>query len=568
MSFQSISDNISSAKETEQIHHKIVIKGDSLSIDDVVNVARFAYQVILSGNETIAKRIQASVDYINNAVESGEPIYGVTSNFGGMSNIAIPKEEAILLQNNLPWPHKTGTGNRLSNEDVRSAMLLRANSFLIGVSGVRIEIIHRLILFLNNAITPHVYDMGSIGASGDLVPLSYIAGSLMGLDSCYQVSIDGQDVDALHALKRLGLNPISLNPKEGLSIINGTSVMTGIAANCIYDARIVCSIAMAAHALFLQGLRGTNQSFHPFIHQHKPHPGQLWTAQKMLDLLNGSHLIYNELDGYHGYREKDLIQDRYSLRCIPQYFGPIIDGLTQIAKQIEIEINSPTDNPLIDSESGVTYHCGNFLGQYIGVSMDQLRYYLSLLAKHLDVQIALLVSPEFNNGLSPSLVGNPSRRVNLGLKGLQISANSMMPLISFYGNSLADRFPTHAEQFNQNINSQGFGSANLARKSIDIFQQYIAICLIFGVQSVDLRSYLCCGSYDSRKTLSRATIPLYEAIRKIVGIPPSDNRPYIFNDHEQALDEHIALLTADIKTNGYIVQSLHSIIESLKCHRC
>src|SRR5262249_49449544 len=154
--------------------------------------------------------------------------------------------------------------------------------------------------------------------------------------------------------------------------------------------------------------------------------------------------------------------------------GPIVDGLGTIARQIEVEANAATDNPLIDVDNEIIYHCGNFLAQYVGMAMDQLRYIVGLMAKHLDVQIALLVSPEFSQGLSPSLVGNPDRVVNMGFKSLQIVGNSIMPLLSFYGNSIADRFPTHAEQFNQNINSQAMGSANLARRSLGLFQHYLA----------------------------------------------------------------------------------------------
>lgn len=317
---------------------------------------------------------------------------------------------------------------------------------------------------------------------------------------------------------------------------------------------------MGAHALAIQGLNGTNQSFHPFIHKLKPHSGQKWAADQMLNLLAGSLLVRQELDGSHDYRGENPIQDRYSLRCLPQYLGPIVDGIEQITQQVEVEINSVTDNPLIDVENQASYHGGNFLGQYIGVGMDQLRYYIGLLAKHLDVQIAYLVAPEFNNGLPASLVGNRQRNVNMGLKGLQITGNSIMPLLTFYGNSIADRFPTHAEQYNQNINSQGFASANLARRSIEIFQQYMAISLMFGVQAVDLRTYVAADHYDARATLSLATRDLYLAVRDVVGQPPSPDRPYIRNDHEQALDEHIARIAQDIATGGQIVAAINNSV--------
>jgi phenylalanine ammonia-lyase len=244
--------------------------------------------------------------------------------------------------------------------------------------------------------------------------------------------------------------------------------------------------------------------------------------------------------------------------------GPIVDGLVQIAQQVEIEMNSVTDNPLINAEHQASYHGGNFLGQYVGTAMDHLRYYLGLLAKHLDTQIALLVAPEFNNGLAPSLVGNSKRQVNMGLKGLQITGNSIMPLLTFYGNSMTDRFPTHAEQFNQNINSQGFNSATLAHRSIEISQQYMAIALMFGVQAVDLRTYVIAGHYDARSCLSSAMLPLYMVLRDVVGQPPRSDRPYIWNDYEQPLDEHIARIVADIVSGGQIVQAVNHIVSSLK----
>ncbi|MCC5633261.1 aromatic amino acid ammonia-lyase [Nostoc sphaeroides CHAB 2801] len=541
----------------------ITVGNHDLTIDEVVSVARYGVPICITDNHDMLQGVQASCDYIHNAVETGAPIYGVTSGFGGMANVVISKESAALLQNNLMWYHKVGAGKRLPLADVRAAMLLRLNSHLYGASGIRLEILRRMEIFLNAGVTPHVHELGSIGASGDLTPLAYITGSLVGLDKCYTVDFNGEEMNALTALQKLGLEPLQLRPKEGLAMMNGTSVMTGIAANCVYDTKILLALSMGVHALAIQGLNGTNQSFHPFIHKLKPHSGQKWAANQMLNLLVGSRLVREELNGSHNYRGEHPIQDRYSLRCLPQYIGPIVDGIEQIKKQIEVEINSVTDNPLIDVENQASYHGGNFLGQYIGVGMDQLRYYIGLLAKHLDVQIAYLVAPEFNNGLPPSLVANRERSVNMGLKGLQITGNSIMPLLTFYGNSIADRFPTHAEQYNQNINSQGFASANLARQSVEIFQQYMAIALMFGVQAVDLRTYADVEHYDARATLSPATRDLYLAIRDLVGQPPSADRPYIWNDHEQALDEHIARISADIASGGQIVQAVQDILSSL-----
>ena len=541
----------------------IVLRGKGLTIPDVVSAARLGAKVELTIEDDVVRRVEASHEYILRAVESGRAVYGVTTGFGGMAHTPISAADARDLQENLIWFMKSESGRRLPRTDVRAAMVIRANTHLIGYSGLRMELVRRMVRFLNANVTPHLREFGSIGASGDLTPLACITGALIGLDRCFTVDFDGQEMDAMAALERLGLAALRLEPKEGLAMINGTSVMSGIAANCLHDAALLLALALGVHALAIQALNGSNQSFHPFIHSHKPHPGQRWAAASMLELLAGSKLIRDELEGRFGRREGNLIQDRYSLRCLPQYLGPVIDGFRQAVSQLTVEINSATDNPLIDPDRGQDYHGGNFLGQYVGVAMDQLRYYLSLVAKHLDAQIALLVLPEFSNGLPPSLIGNTERKVNMGLKGLQIDANSIMPVIGFLGNSLVDRFPTHAEQFNQNINSQGMGSAVLARQSLEALQHYMAIALMFGVQAVDLRTRIAAGHYDARANLSPATLPLYLAVREVVGRPPAADRPYIRNDNEQPLSAHIALIVADIVAGGVIPRAVGRLAEDL-----
>jgi phenylalanine ammonia-lyase len=248
--------------------------------------------------------------------------------------------------------------------------------------------------------------------------------------------------------------------------------------------------------------------------------------------------------------------------CLPQYLGPVVDGIARAGEQIEVEMNSTTDNPLVDAEGGSILYGGNFLAQYVGVAMDGLRYHLGLVAKHLDVQIALLVAPEFSNGLPPSLVGNRERRVNMGLKGLQIVADSIMPLLTFHGGSLVDRFPTRAEQFNQNVNSQAFGSANLARRSVELLRQLVSISLLFGVQAVDLRAHALAGHYDARRLLSPALVPLYCRLRELTGSPPRAERPWLWNDDERSLDGDIAAVCGDIAGAGLVPQAATAAVLS------
>ncbi|MGB9370040.1 MAG: aromatic amino acid ammonia-lyase [Xanthobacteraceae bacterium] len=541
----------------------VVLRGQGLSLDDMLRVARQRSSVRLTDDPIVLNRIAASRAFVEDAVRRGQPIYGITTLFGGMANLAVPSTSAAALQNNLPLSHRTGAGNFLSNEDVRAAMLLRANALLWGASGVRLELIERLILFLNENVTPRVRAHGSIGASGDLVPLAYVTGAICGLAPGYRVDDDGEEIDALVALERLGLSPLPLEAKEALAMMNGTSVMTGVAANCISDTHKFLAGTLCLHALLAQALRASTESFAPFVHRLKPHPGQRWAAQQMLQLLHGSKLVRGSGTD-RGRAPGELIQDRYSLRCLPQFLGPIVDGLIAIGAQIEVEGNSATDNPLIDAEAGIAYHGGNFLGQYIGVGMDQLRYHLGMLAKHLDAQIALVVAPEFSNGLPPSLVGNVQQPVNTGLKALQITLNSLAPRLSFFGNSIADRFPTHAEQFNQNVNSQGLGSAVLARESLDTFRLYLAAGLIFGVQAADLRTFAQFHHYDARETLSDATRTTYEAVKQVTGVKPGRARPYVWDDGDQSLDEYISAIVEDLESDGPIAQSFGPVLSDLR----
>lgn len=545
---------------------KLVIGGGPLSISKIAAVAAGA-PVELSKDGRVREAIAASREFIRAALAENRPIYGVTTSFGGMADRVVPPEVASDLQTTLVWSHKAGAGERIPAADVRAAMLLRANSLAMGISGIRAEIIERFEIFLNEGITPHVREFGSIGASGDQVPLACIAGALAGLSPRFRADWKGQAMESPAILAQLGLKPVTFEAKEGLALINGTSVTTGIAVNCVQRARRALSLAIGAHALFLQALSASNQAFHPFIHIHKAHPGQRWTAAQMLRLLDGSQLSRDELGGQKEHRSGQLIQDRYSVRCLPQFLGPIADALTSIAGQVEVEASSVTDNPLIDAAHGAAYHCGNFLSQYIGTGMDQLRYHMGMLAKHVDVQIALLVSPEFNNGLPPSLVGNGARPTNTGLKALQLTANSMMPVLGFYGNSLADRFPTHAEQFNQNLNSQGFGSANLTRRALGILEEYLAVALVFAVQAVDLRTHAVSSHYDARASLSPAIHPLYEAVRAAAGRPPSRERPLVWDDRDQFLEEVAAGVAAGVARPGPISDSVEEIFSSLEQHR-
>ena len=534
---------------------QVLVVGDApLVLDDLVAVAQHGACVRISSDPALAARVQRSRDQVAQWAEDGVLLYGVTTRYGGLATSRLSLDEARELQRATVWVHKTAAGRRIDRRDVRGGMLLRMNSLLHGASGIRLELIRRLEVFLNSGITPLVYEFGSIGASGDLVPLSYIAGALTGSDAGFEVEVDDRVVPAREALNGAGLEPFTLEPKEGLALINGTSVSTAIAARVLWDARQLVLVTLGAHALLIEALGANMEAYAPFVHAVKPHPGQVWTAATMRRLLESSALVWPSIDDAPS--AEKLIQDRYSIRCLPQFVGPIVEALDTSQAQLETEMNAVSDNPLIDG--GMRYHAGNFLAQVPALAMDHLRQHLGLLAKHLDVQVAQVMSPEFSRGLPASLVGNAEKSSNLGLKGLQLTGNSLMPLLTFYGNTFVDRFATHAEQHNQNINSLSYSAALLARESIRLYRLYVSIALLIAVQAVDLRAAVHSGSHDPRPLMGPGTRRLYEAVRLVLGCPADRSRPLVRNDDEQQLDTLVAALAHELEYGDRIVGAVRA----------
>ncbi len=545
----------------------VTLDGSTLSLSEIDAVARGRASVALSDNATVLARIRGSREVIAGAVERGEEIYGVTTLFGGMADVHVTREQLIDVQKIALWQHKSTTGPRLPEADVRASMLLRANSLMRGASGVRIELIERLVAFLNAGASPHMYQRGSIGASGDLVPLSYIGGAILGLSPDFLVDLKGEVLDCHTVLKRLGYDPIDPEPKEGLALNNGTGASTGVAANVMIRALDAAAVALGVHALFTQAMLATDQSFDAYIHALKPHPGQIWSAAQMAELIKGGRTIRSEAGGDRGLRKGELIQDRYGIRCLPQFFGPIVDGLATAARQVETEANTANDNPLIDPDTGETYHTGNFLAQYTAVAMDSTRYLIGLMCKHIDSQIALMITPAFSNGLTPALVGNMEAGVNVGLKSLHIGMNQMSTQISYLGQSVADRFPTHAEMYNQNINSQAMNSANLGRDQMDVAEHYLAAALLTGVQAVEVRSLAETGSADAREILSEATVPLYLAARVAAGGEPQKERTIVWDDMDGFLQPKVEGLLSEIAAQGAIHDAIRPLRSALDAFR-
>ena len=506
----------------------------------------------------VREGVDRSVEAVRGLIAQNQTIYGVTTGFGGRANVLVDANAALELQMNLLHFHRAGVGGPLDDSDVRAAMVIRANSNLRGASALRWEVIERLTRFLNEGVTPVVRRHGSIGASGDLTPLAAIAACVIGLDDFSRVRWNGRELRATAALASLGLEPMTLGPKEALALINGTAVSAGMAINSIAEFETILGGALAFHALAIQALAGSPEPFDTFVHWNKPHPGQLRVAELLRELLDGSGLTvrHDPTDPAGGGR---LVQDRYSVRCLPQFLAPAVETVDMVRAQLEIEINSTSDNPLIAADEGRAYHGGNFLAQHVSTGLDAMRGQVGLIAKHVDAQLALLMAPEFSHGLPASLVGNETRAVNMGLKGAQITANALMPLIVHHGMPIAHLFATHAEQFNQNINSLAVPAAHLAQAQAELARQHVAIALLAGVQAVDLRTRSSLGHYDARDALSPATAVLYEAVRETIRRPPDATRPLIYDDHEQALESLIETTARAFAEPSRLAEELDSL---------
>ncbi len=539
------------------------LDGSALDLDTVHQISCQQVNLAVDQNQRLVERMQSACELVDRATREGWSVYGVTTGFGGMADVPVPYEMSAASQNNLLAFLGTGAGDPVDRRHVRAAMALRANVLLQGHSGVRLELVERLIKFLNADAIPVVRDLGSIGASGDLVPLASIARAITGSTDNAKVSLAGHSISAAATLSELDLDPIELQPKEGLALVNGTSFSTAIAANCIIETKKLMALSLSVNAMMMAALDVQQQPFSAFVHRLKPHPGQRWTGQMTLRLLNEGRSVSTEPTS-NGAPKPATVQDRYSLRCFPQYMGSIVESISRIGQTVTTEMNGVSDNPLIDTDHNTFCQSGNFLGQYVASAMDDLRSSIGLMAKHLDVQIATLVTPEFSNGLPPSLQGNPALPYNMGLKGLQITGNSIMPMLSWYGNPIVAHYPTHAEQFNQNINGLSWGSANLAWKSIGLFQKYLATSLIFAVQAIDLRAKSTLGHFDGRKLLGDLTVPLYDRVYEITDSDPRQNKPLVFDDSDQWLEKWLLKLSADLEQDAGIANCLTPVLRSFE----
>ncbi|KAL8393131.1 hypothetical protein RB599_005586 [Gaeumannomyces hyphopodioides] len=500
----------------------IIVNGQTLTLGAVVAVAR-STDPKLKIDATALAGIPASADLIINSISRGQVIYGVNTGFGGNADtrVVLAVVEALqwalirskhcgILQPALRSQNQHATSNGTSNGDakahslqlsipldhpeattcmpeswVRATMLIRLNSLLGGASGVQPATVETLVSLLNSDIVPLMPLRGSISASGDLSPLSYIAGAMQGAPglSVYTGSRGSggrRCIRADKALAEAGIRPIQLGPKEGLAIINGTAVSAGVASLALHESLCLAGLSQVLTAMSVEAFLGTDESFDPFIAEIRPHPGQADSARAIHAFLQGSRLARHN-DG----RDNVLRQDRYSLRTASQWIGPVLEDFSLAYDQLTVEINSVTDNPLVDTTRGRILHGGNFQAKAVTSAVEKLRQGLQSLGRLHFEQCKDLFNPDTNRGLPPNLVADEPSGSYLW-KGIDIMTAAVTSELGFLSGNVGAHVMT-AELGNQGINSIGLISARYTLTAVECLSQLMAAHLLALCQALDLR---------------------------------------------------------------------------------
>ncbi|MBC5825334.1 MAG: histidine ammonia-lyase [Candidatus Eremiobacteraeota bacterium] len=470
-----------------------------LSLGDVVAVARRFIPAALDARAV--PKIRAARDLVERTVATNDCIYGVTTGFGRLKNVRIPAAEAVALQQNLVRSHSAGVGEPLSEEVVRAGLLLRANSLARGNSGVRLELIELILELLNRRVTPVIPSQGSVGASGDLAPLAHMALVLMGEGEAW--FRERRESGAM-ALERAQLRPLVLSYKEGLSLINGTQIMTGIGALVLERAANICKAADITAAMSLEAYLGTDAAFDERLNALRPHAGQARVAANLRHLLRDSGIMAS-------HRGCDRVQDPYSFRCTHVVHGPVRDTLRFAANTVEIEMNSVTDNPIVFPEDGVFISGGNFHGEPVALAMDYLAIALSELGSIAERRIDKLL--DGTQGMPPFL----TERHGL-CSGFMLAQYTAAALVS-ENKTLAfpasvDSIPTSAGQ--EDHVSMGTIGARQCAQVVANLENIIAIELLEAAQALDFRAPLACGQGTAAAySLLRSRVPHLDGDRDL-----------------------------------------------------
>ena len=450
-----------------------VLIGEPLTFDDVLKVAQAGERVELS--EPARTRISQARQVVDETVASGETVYGVTTGFGGLANIRIPANEAIRLQQDIVRSHATAVGPRLSTETVRAMMLLKARTFGFGISGIRCEVLETILALLNAGIHPVVPSQGSLGASGDLAQLAHLALPVIGEG---KVEYAGQVMDSADALRRAGIQPLELSYKEGLALVNGTEGMLAIGILTLAAGRVLARSADITGAMSVEACLGTDRVFDERLIQLRKHRGAQIVAANLRRVLAGSEIVASHRDSDH------LVQDAYSLRCMPQVHGAYRDGLAYVDSVLQLEMESAVDNPSVLSETGEMRSSGNFHGESLAIALDHMGLCLAGFGTIAERRIARMVDPNLSNGLPAFLTEDAGRRSGFMLAHYTAAALVVEDRALTFPVS-SDSISTSAGQ--EDHVSMGFTAAQRAARILVNARNVIAIEALGAAQALEMR---------------------------------------------------------------------------------
>ncbi len=475
----------------------IVLNGSDFLLEDLVDIARNNVGIKISVKSE--SRINKARELIDKWVKGGERIYGVTTGFGALSEVTISLQDTKKLQKKILFSHSAGIGRPVEEDVVRAMIALRVNDFCRGNSGLRLETIEKLAQILNAGIVPVVPEKGSVGASGDLVPMAHLALVLIGEGEAF---VDGRRMAGDRALKEKSIQPLELAAGEGLALINGTQFMIALGCLALHDALNLCKHADIAASMSLETLMGTRSAFDPRIHNARPHKGQIKAADNMLRITENSGIISSHQDC-------SSVQDAYTLRCSPQVHGASWDAFDYVDKVVKVEMNSSTENPLIFPESEEFLSGGNFHGQPLALACDFLSIAISELANISERRIERLVNPQLS-GLPAFLVEDGG--LNSGFMIAQYVAASLVSENKVLAHPASvDSIPTSANK--EDHVSMGAFAARKCRDIVTNTEEVIAIELLCAAQGIDLFTNIKAGD---------GTLAAYDIIRSKVDYMKED----------------------------------------------